>query len=371
MKLIAAPGITTTPGNARIKKEFDAKVRLPDIRSFFKIESVEGKIVRNAENEPEQILLVNTTAAAKPEDVAKALHIWLLPPNESDREIGPREVNTELLGRSQPVAFTLIPAEHAQTKLHAFRILVEKSGRLYLKIDHGVTALGGCPLAADYDTVLKVPELPREIEIQGHGGILALQGERKLSIKSRGVAEIEYELARIATSQINHLVTQSEGRFDQPRFFDEFNEENISRIATEHQSISLTNRFEANYSSFDFTSQLQLPADGGSERGLFFIRAQEWDPVNHRVVHGASDRRFILVTDIGMLVKKSADGSSDVFLVSIKSGDPLAGVKVELLGKNGVALESRQQRDGRAGQLSRFQNRRARKIARRLRRPAG
>ena len=92
MKLIAAPGITTTQGNAQIKKEFDAKVRLPDIRSFFKIESVEGKIVRNAENEPEQILLVNTTAAAKPEDVAKALHIWLLPPNEPDREIGPWEV---------------------------------------------------------------------------------------------------------------------------------------------------------------------------------------------------------------------------------------------------------------------------------------
>ena len=95
---------------------------------------------------------------------------------------------TELSGRSQPVTFTLIPAEHAQTKLHAFKILRQKSGRLYLKIDHGVTALGGFPLAADYETVLKVPELPREIQIQGHGGILALQGERKLSIKSRAVA---------------------------------------------------------------------------------------------------------------------------------------------------------------------------------------
>ncbi len=338
MKLIVGPGTTTTQGNARTRKEFDAKVRLPDIRSFFKIENVEGKIVRNAENEPEQILLVSTTAAAKPEDVAKALHIWLLPPNEHDREIGPRDVDAELLGRSQPVAATLIPAEHAQTKLHAFKILVERTGRLYLKIDHGVTALGGYPLAADYDTVLELPELPREIEIQGHGGILALQGERKLSIKSRGVTEIEYELARVATSQINHLVTQSEGRFDQPRFFYEFNEDNISRIATEHQLINLTNRFQANYSSFDFSGQLQLPADGGSERGLFFIRAQQWDPIKKRPIRDVGDRRFILVTDLGLLVKKSADGSSAVFIVSIKTGDPLAGVKVELLGKNGVAL---------------------------------
>ncbi|CAN5562442.1 alpha-2-macroglobulin [soil metagenome] len=338
MKLTVGPGTTTTQGHARTEKEFDAKVRLPDVRSFFKIESVEGKIVRNAENEPEQILLVGTTAAAKPEDIAKALHLWLLPPNEGNKASGPRTVDAELLGRSQSLAATLVPAEHEQTKLHAFKILIERSGRLYLKIDRGITALGGYPLAEDYDTVLGVPGLPREIEIQGNGGILALQGERKLSIKSRGVAEIQYELARVATSQINHLVTQSEGRFDQPRFFYEFNEENISRIATELQSINLTNRFQANYSSFDFSGQLQLPADGGSERGLFFLRAQQWDPLNKRPIRSVSDRRFILVTDLGMLVKKSADGSSDVFVVSIKSGDPLAGVKVELLGKNGFAI---------------------------------
>ena len=33
-----------------------------------------------------------------------------------------------------------------------------------------------------------------------------------------------------------------------------------------------------------------------------------------------SDRRFVLVTDIGLLVKKNADGSSDVFVLSIKAG---------------------------------------------------
>ncbi len=341
MKLIVPDGVATTEGGARSKKSFDAKVRLPDIRSFFKVESVEGQIVRNAENEPEQILLVSTTAAAKSEEIQKALHLFLLPPNPEHARPSPREVDRDLLGKARSIPVGLIPAEHPQSQLHSFKIRVEQNGYLYLKIDRGVTALGGYPLGEDYDTVLDVPEPPREIEIQGHGGILALQGERKLSIKSRGVPEIEYELARVATSQINHLVTQSEGRFDQPRFFYEFNEENISRLAVEHQAINLTNRFQANYSSFDFSSHLQLPSDGGSERGLFFVRAQEWDPAKKRANRKVCDRRFILVTDLGMLVKKSAAGSSDVFLASIKSGDPLAAVKVELLGKNGVALARR------------------------------
>ena len=88
------------------------------------------------------------------------------------------------------------------------------------------------------------PTLPREIQIQGKGGILALSGERKLSIKSRAVAEIEYEIARVASNQINHLVTQTNGSFEDPEFFGEFDEENISRIAVEHQAINLENKFQ-------------------------------------------------------------------------------------------------------------------------------
>ncbi len=102
----------------------------------------------------------------------------------------------------------------------------------------------------------------------------------------------------------------------------------------------MTNPFKANYSAFDFSSHLQLPNDGGSERGLFFVRAREWDPVRKKTVRGPSDRRFILVTDLGLLVKKNTDGSSDVFVMSIKTGAPLAGVAVQILGKNGVPLAS-------------------------------
>jgi uncharacterized protein YfaS (alpha-2-macroglobulin family) len=68
---------------------------------------------------------------------------------------------------------------------------------------------------------------------------------------------------------------------------------------------------------------------------------------------GIGDRRFILVTDIGMLVKKSADGSSDIFLVSIKTGEPLAGVRVQILAKNGEAIaQGTSGKDGRANMPS-------------------
>ena len=50
--------------------------------------------------------------------------------------------------------------------------------------------------------------------------------------------------------------------------------------------------------------------------------------------------RFILVTDIGVLVKENADGSRDIFLQSLKARSPLGGVAVDILARNGVPSAS-------------------------------
>ncbi|MEP6822257.1 MAG: MG2 domain-containing protein, partial [Chthoniobacterales bacterium] len=364
MRVSVGKGIATTQGGALTQDDLEAKVRVPDVASFFKIEGSSGQVVRNDDGRPEQVLIIETTAAARSEDIQKALHVFLLPKKENDVIAQPEidenssedenaaaentdaswssasEVDDDVLKSAKPVEIALVPSQHEQTQTHAFKFAVEESGSLFIRIDKGVQALGGFPLGADYGNVIRVPALPREIEIEGRGGILALNGERKLSIKSRGVATIQFDIARIAANQINHLVTQTEGRFDQPEFVSGFDEENIARLAVEQQPINLENNFKANFSAFDFSGYLQTPSDGGSERGLFLLRAREWDPVKKKPSRDVGARRFVLVTDLGMLVKKSADGSCDVFLVSIKTGDPLAGVKVDILGKNGIPLAS-------------------------------
>src|ERR1700741_2066621 len=118
---------------------------------------------------------------------------------------------------------------------HAFRVRVEGDGELYVRVNKGVQAFGGFPLSEDYNAVVAVPQLPREVQIEGQGGLLALNGDRKLSIRSRALPAIEFEVARVATTQINHLVSQTEGKFEDPEFRVPmyFNEENISRIAIE------------------------------------------------------------------------------------------------------------------------------------------
>src|SRR5213594_297154 len=386
-QLELSKGIRTSQGGAQTRQATEDKLRIPSNETAFQINSIEGNIARNKNGEPEQIVILNTTADISGSELAKAIQIRLLPKREaetteetdsqsSDSETtdqsntrdenaqsaeseedessettesdqaskwqSPTDVPDDVLEQAKRIEFTVVPSEKAQDRQHAFKIRVESEGELYVRVPKGVRAFGNYPLAEDYNAIVAVPQLPREVQIEGQGGLLALNGDRKLSIRSRALTGIEFEVARVATSQINHLVSQTQGKFEDREFRDShlFNEENISRIGIEQQPIAVEDKWKSNYSAFDFAEHLRKPADGGSERGLFFLTARGWDPAKKKPINSARDSRFLLVTDIGILTKKNIDGGSDVFLMSIKSGQPLSGATVEILGKNGVPIQA-------------------------------
>src|SRR5438874_5120986 len=385
LKLELSKGVRTAQGGAETHEATEQKLRVPSTQTAFQIDSIAATIARNKNGEPEQVLILNTTADISSSELAKAIQIRLLPkrkPSDTEKtaEIetegdgdqtsddsaasrdesessddsvrsqvketelwkSPTDVPDDVLEQAKRIQFTVVPSEKAQDRQHAFKIRIESEGELYVRIPKGVRAFGDYSLAEDYNAIVAVPQYPREVQIEGQGGLLALNGDRKLSIRSRALAGIEFEVARVATTQINHLVSQTQGRFEDPEFRDShlFNQENISRIAVEQQPIALENKWKSNYSAFDFSEHLRKPADGGSERGLFFLTARGWDPAKKKPITSVNDSRFLLVTDIGILTKKNTDGSSDVFLMSIKNGQPINGATVDILGKNGVPIQT-------------------------------
>jgi len=50
------------------------------------------------------------------------------------------------------------------------------------------------------------------------------------------------------------------------------------------------------------------------------------------------DYRLILVTDLGIVVKKATDDSFDLFVQSIANGSPVQDATVEIIGKNGIPV---------------------------------
>lgn len=298
--------------------------------------------------------------------------------NGKEQPWKPETVTDAVLEKSKRIALESVAADGAATisNLFGFRLAPQESSRLFVRVPKETPAPGGFVTREDFTAIVNVPAFNKTATILGRGGILALNGERKLSIQSRGLAHLRYTLARVPGAQINHLVTQTNGRFESPGFFGDLTFENLAHFHSSVQAIAKKNNHEANYSAFDFAPALTRAEPGGedAQRGLFYLevagvrrrtaedaKPNDGDPdpewiglrseQRHRRHHAdeedesaeegggvSGDSRFVLITDLGLIVKRNADGTREVFVQSFKDRAPVAGVHITALAKNGDTL---------------------------------
>jgi alpha-2-macroglobulin len=362
-----------------------ADVLVPSVSDLFHVVSADAMIVTNTDGDPEQALVLATSVGVKPEELAKVTHAWILPPPkefydpDTEKKIrawkSPAQVTSEIIAKSTPIALELVPSEEEYATLHSFKLKIPEKANVYIEVGKGLQSIGGFSLGDKYAAVTKMPPYPRAVKIMHDGSLLALSGERKLSILSRGVEQLEFRLARVTPSSINHLVSQSDGSFQSPVFNSyDFDETNITEQIIRSQSIADTDTSKNDYSALDFSEFLDGSDANKGKLGLFILRVmarQDGKDGGYYKTSGdvmsvpeapslqpngdgtsqdpkdplasddlLADRRLILVTDLGLLVKDNADGTHDVFVQSIKTGAPVGGATVDVLGKNGVPVVS-------------------------------
>lgn len=365
--------------------EFAVRVRLPSIYDYIKIEHTDVQILKNQAYVPEQILMIegNTRIAAK--DLGNSLEIKLLPvdkpvpglsPKKNYEWSSPNEINEALRASLPKVGFTQKETDGESSVLNAVAINVEGGRYLLVKVKKGLPSAGGYELGKDYETIVRAPEFPREIKVMAEGSLLSLSGEKTLSVMSLGVNNIQYKIGRVREENLSHLISQTHGNFANPIFSNnEFNENNLSNIFNEERKLENADPKKPNYSSFDFSKYI----DGG--KGLFFLTVASDDnqpastgadknnadsgnpyslfdyrrylgtaPAEHNVNTRKRrsneamqqikdyDSRFVLITDLGITVKKNIDGTHDVFVQSISNGGPVWRARVDVLGINGEAV---------------------------------
>jgi len=347
MYLKVAGGIKPLHGPARTESELSDKVVIPSSYTFFRIRSANGQIVRDEQNDnqPDQALVIEFTDGVMTEKITDNIKAFLLPLKRFEKEKSPEvyswrspaEVTEEVLSRATPLALEALPTERRFESIQSFRFNAPENRYLYVRIGKGVKSEGGFSLAMDAPQLVRVPEYPKEAKIAFDGSLISAASEKKLTLLSRGLEALKIEIGQLLPGQINHLVSQTSGDIRNPDFNARwnFNEENISTIHTEILPLNVTHPGKAVYSVVDLAAQLKK---SGQKAGVFFVQVDGWDQKNKREVYGASDKRMIMVTDLGILVKDSADRSHDVFVQSVKQGTPVAGATVEVLGKNGVPV---------------------------------
>ena len=339
-------GLRAARGGKGTKEETNASVTVPGLYDFLRIKESNLTLVNNAQYEPEQVLLVDANTGISESEMRRSINAFLLPLRPLQDKSGSKEpytwsayeVSKDVLAKSQPVRLDQIANERDYATLHSFRYQADVGRTIYVQVKHGLRSWGGYILDKDYDATLRVPDFPQELKIMQSGALLSLSGEKKVSLYTRDVQALRVELGRVLPGQIHHLVAQNTGNFQSPEFYNyRFNAENITELFSEVIKLPELPHGKPQYAAVDVDKYIE--GKGEDRRGLFLLKVDSWD-AKRKMTAGKTDSRLILVTDLGMVVKDNGDGSHDVFIQSLASGEPVKGAKIEVIGKNGLAVLS-------------------------------
>src|SRR4029434_1943030 len=99
MKLYVSKGVRTAQGGAQTRDSAEEKVRIPSQETAFQIDSITSTIARTKNGEPEQVLILSTTADISSSELAKAIQIRLLPKRNA-KTTEDSESETEATGQT-------------------------------------------------------------------------------------------------------------------------------------------------------------------------------------------------------------------------------------------------------------------------------
>ena len=197
-------------------------------------------------------------------------------------------------------------------------------------------------------------------------------------MQSRAIDHLRVTLGRVPVSQFQHLASLTYGSFEDPSFSGDLTENNLTQRWSRIVTVQTQNDWQATESTIDLSQAPPLgdsgPFPGG--RGVFFVTVEpvervapppaddiysrienssefrdddgrdEWyededaQPTDGwKRAEGTISKRFVMATDLGLLVKTAADGSRDVFVMALGAGRPVADVTIQALARNGSILK--------------------------------
>lgn len=326
---------------------------LPSLYSL-NIENTEFASAENTDGDPEQILVVALNESISDPAITSALTAYVLPRNHPEKPASNEpyawsngDVTEAILRQSQKLKLAHLPGERDVLAAHTFRYEAQIGRSIYLQVAKNTTAFGGTKLGEMYQTVQRVPEFPKALSFVGDGALLSLKGEKRVSILSRNVIAYKLEVARVLPDQLQHWVKYNDGSFQNPSFYSMEQDslvEHFERIvrlpalkpgATHYEGIDLSPYFTAEKHGVFYISLSEFVAASGKD-GLSASELTDQD-----LSEGESKaQRLIVLSDLGVVAKKSLDETREVFVQEIRSGSPAEGVTVDVIGVNGVSVQS-------------------------------
>ena len=367
-----AAGMQSSLGGPATSMPLEAIIKVPG-RYALAVNELGARIARDVDEAPVQLLTLALSHSATESEVAQHTQAWLLPLKNPDANKqaefeksiedfngqpypwGNEQVGEALLKKmpSLPLALNALETEHADVL--SFNHRAEPGRWIAVRISKGLKSFGGYELEKSSERVMQVPDYPAELRLVGKGALLAMSGQKKLNVFARDLPGIKVEVGRLLPGQLQHLITQSGGALDALSWNGySFDESNVTESLGKVITLPQVARGQAQYTALDLAPFLAQGAE--TKRGVFFLRLRGFDPKTQNFIDApinqegegsgyeasTADTRLIVVTDLGLVVKRNKDQSREVFVQSLAGGAPMAGVTLQVIGKNGEPVLTRE-----------------------------
>ena len=365
VRLNVDQGVRSARGGEGVQKALSGQVRVPGLNSL-SIDSTSPTLVDNDRYEPEQVLVTQLSDGVRGSELAARAKAWVLPKrnpaSKQDASDPPYEwsvaqIGAPVLKQATPLPLEVTPTEDEFAPLQSFKYHAPPGARVYVRFDAGLKSAGGYQTGSPTTSVFTVPDYPKLLRFMSDGALLSMSGDKRISVVSRNQPGMTVEIGRVLPAQLQHLASLSSGTYAKPGLPGNFSADHITERFEIKRAFPAADPGKARYDGIDLGQYLKP-----GKRGVFMLRLSSYDPAKKQKAASDDDQeasdesdesggsddggddsrigdtRLIVVTDLGLLVKRVLDGSQDVFVQSIRTGQPVGGAKVSVLAVNGQPL---------------------------------
>lgn len=340
----------------------DNWVSVPSLYSL-SVADVAATVVNSDDNQGSRALVVALSDGVKDKEIGAAVRAWLLPqknPKYGDDDqdaIYPwsmSDIDTAIISQSAPVKLALNDAEQEYQPQFSFTFDAPAHRYLLVEINNALTSFGGYKMPEKQYRVVAVPDYPTSLSFMSQGSLLSMNGEKQISVAARNVPGLKLDIKRVIPSQLQHIVSFKSSQYSSAEF-NRLGDEYFTEHFEYTHAVDNPKPGEVSYQGIDLSRYLS--DNPNARRGVFLLTLTPWDPAKkaEQPEEGqpeeeqyseddesgdaqVGDSRFVVITDLGIISKRSQDKTRDVFVQSVQSGLPVSDAKVSVIGKNGVAL---------------------------------
>ena len=360
VNMTIAKGVKALVASNATSQARSASVSVPNLYSL-KVNNASAQLVATDGAKGQRVLVIDFSDAVKDKDIRRAVKAWLLPqhnPNDSEAGTGPDDyaswdvdrIENNVLAQSTPINIQLNEGESDYQPQFSFQFDAPARRSMLVEVNNVLTSSGGYKMPEKSYLIVSVPEYPKSLQFMSQGSLLSVKGDKQISVTARNVPGMRLDIKRVIPSQLQHIVSFKNREYSSADF-NRLSDEYFTEHFTYQTAVNNDNPGEVNYQGIDLSRY--LTTDPSSHRGVFLLTLSEWDPkkkddASHDDEYpsyqeeseeaAVGDSRFVVVTDLGIIAKRSQDKNRDVFVQSIHDGTPVSNAKVSVIGKNGVAL---------------------------------